>query len=274
MTTTKLNKKLGFIGCGNMTTAITEAVVKKGLVTFSEITVSGCQAEHLNAWTKKGSLATTENTDIIEYSDIVFLAVKPQIIREALSTVIPSTKTKNKLFVSILAGINIETLKKLLSRFDGARIIRVMPNTPVTVGEGSSVYCPDTTATADDLSTLETILATTGQFRLVKEPMINIATALAGGGPAFIYMVIEAMSDGAVRMGMPRDMATTFAAQTVVGAGRMVLSTGTHPGQLKDNVCSPGGTTITGVHELERAGVRAAFMNAIEMATKRSMELG
>lgn len=273
MTSSKLNKKIGFIGCGNMAKAITEAITKNGLAAPSDIIVSCPKTDGLDEWTKTGFRTSEDNTHIVEDADIVFLAVKPQIITRALSTVRSGPRTSNKLFVSILAGVKVETLKKLLSPFDGARIIRVMPNTPMMVGEGCSVYCPDTTATKEDVALLEAILATSGQYRLVSEPMINPVTALAGGGPAYIYMVIEAMADGAVRMGMPREMATTFAAQTVVGAGRMVLHTKRHPGQLKDEVCSPGGTTITGVHELERAGVRAAFMNAIEMATKRSLEL-
>lgn len=268
---------IGFIGGGNMATAICEALVRKG-VRYSQVYVSGPHEDKLLSWKKNGAHISTDNGKIAEEADIIFLAIKPHILAAAVAniydTINTPNKAANKLYISILAGVKLESLEKILSTLEGSRVIRVMPNTPMMVGEGCSVYCPGQQATDFDIGLVKTILELSGICQLVPESMIDAIGALAGCGPAFIYLIIEAMSDGGVKMGIPRAMATSFAAQTVLGAAKMVLETQKHTGVLKDEVCSPGGTTITGIHALEAGGVRVAMMNAIEAATKKSEELG
>lgn len=162
----------------------------------------------------------------------------------------------------------------MLSVFEGSRVIRIMPNTPMMVGQGCTAYCPGKNVTDYDISLARAILEATGMCQRVPEVQINAVTAVSGAGPSFAYLLIEALSDGGVRMGMHRDMATKFAAQTILGAATMVLETGKHTGQLKDQVCSAGGATIAGMHELERGGVRGAIMNAVEAAALKAEQLG
>ncbi|XP_022913220.1 pyrroline-5-carboxylate reductase 3-like [Onthophagus taurus] len=270
--------KIGFIGGGNMARAIAEGIVQKGLAPYSSMYVSGPHEENLKEWKTKGVQITTENGVVVEKSSLIFLAVKPHILPAAIANVYDTISdwelTDNKLFVSVLAGVKLEALESILTRLEGSRVIRVMPNTPMMVGAGCSVYCPGQHATDHDSFVVKTILEVSGLCQLVPESMIDAVGALTGCGPAFIYLIIEAMSDGAVMMGVPRNMATNFAAQTVLGAAKMVQQTGKSTGVLKEEVCSPGGTTITGIHALESGGVRAAIMNAIEASTKKSEELG
>ncbi|KAF2881080.1 hypothetical protein ILUMI_25082 [Ignelater luminosus] len=277
MTEKTIKQKLGFIGAGNMANAICEGLVRKGRVAYSQIYVSGPRLQHLESWKTKGAHITTKNGYILDEADVIFLSVKPHILPEAAANMFETSqpnKATNKLFISILAGVTLESLENILCRLDGTRVVRVMPNTPLMVGEGCVVFCPGQQATEDDIALVKSIFEVSGMCQLVPEAMINGVGALAGSGPAYIYLIIEALSDGAVKMGIPREMATSFAAQTVLGAAKMVLETGKHPGALKDEVCSPGGTTITGIHALERSGVRSAFMDAVECATRRSAELG
>lgn len=273
----KIKCKIGFIGGGNMAKAICEGIVRKGLIPYSHVYVSGPQIKTLQYWEDKGAKITINNGEVAEMADIIFLSVKPHILPAAIAGIYNSGKAQNvinKLFVSILAGVTLGSLENILKGFEGSRVIRVMPNTPMMVGEGCTVYCPGQQATAEDIANVKKILEVSGICRLVPESMINGVGALAGCGPAFTYLFIEALSDGAVKMGIPREMATNFAAQTVLGAAKMVLETGKHTGTLKDEVCSPGGTTITGIHALEKGGMRSAVMDAIEAATKKSLELG
>ncbi len=180
--------------------------------------------------------------------------------------------TSNHLLVSIAAGISLAKLSAGLNQF--SRIIRVMPNTPALVGAGASAFSRGATATAEDGQLVQGLLSTVGLALKVKEKLLDAVTGLSGSGPAYVYQFIEGLSDGGVRMGLPRDVATRLAAQTVLGAAQMVLTTGQHPGQLKDAVTSPGGTTIAGLHELELGGMRGILMNAVQSATERSKELG
>ncbi|CAH1173681.1 unnamed protein product [Phaedon cochleariae] len=277
MTYIPLSEKVGFIGGGNMATAICEAIVKKGLISYNKVYVSGPHLHNLSSWKAKGAHVTIENGKVVEESDVIFLAVKPHILPIAIANMydtLSDKPIKSKLFVSILAGTPIEQLENILGQLEGSRVIRAMPNTPMLVGEGCTVFSPGQRATDSDIELVHRILTVTGVCKEVPESLINPIGALAGSGPAFVYLVIEALADGGVKMGIPRAMAIEFAAQTVFGSAKMVKDTGKHTGQLKDEVCSPGGTTITGVHALERGGVRAALMEAIECATKRSEELG
>ena len=175
------------------------------------------------------------------------------------------------LVISIAAGVSIATLRDGLG--SDRRIVRVMPNTPALLGEGASAYSLGPGLRRDDEAVTQEFLAAVGRAVRVPEPLLDAVTGLSGSGPAFVYLMIEALSDGGVRMGLPRDVATTLAAQTVLGAAKMVLETGLHPGVLKDQVTSPGGTTIAGLHAMERGGVRGALIDAVEAATRRSVEL-
>ena len=204
-------------------------------------------------------------------ADIVFLAVKPQVMKSALAALDPLTSSSS-LIVSIAAGVTISTLESELP--PGTRLIRVMPNTPCLIGRGACGLSRGACATADDEKVVTELLETVGLVENVPEKLLDAVTGLSGSGPAYVFQIIEALSDGGVKAGLPRDVATRLAAQTVAGAAGMVLQTGEHPAALKDAVTSPGGTTIAGVHEMEKAGVRAALMNAVAAATRRSQELG
>ncbi|XP_018327559.1 pyrroline-5-carboxylate reductase-like [Agrilus planipennis] len=272
----KLSHKIGFIGDGNMAKAICNSMVKKGVVQYSQIYVSSPYKKNLHVWETWKTNVSLDNGDVAEKAEIIFIAVKPHMLQEVMDLLITKRKDqiKNKLFVSVLAGVTISSLEKFISNFEKCRVIRVMPNTPMTVGEGCTVYTPGQNVTEDDISNVITILEKAGMCRRVPEYMINAVTALISSGPAFAYLIIEALSDGAVKMGVYRDISTEMAAQTVLGAAKMVLKSQKHVGDLKDDVCSAGGTTIAGIHALEKKGVRGALMDAIEAATKRADELG
>ena len=198
------------------------------------------------------------------------LATKPQVMAAVLEDM-RKFVGPNHLVVSIAAGV---TLNQLQSGLPGARVIRVMPNTPMMVGETAAAYCLGESASQEDAQAVEAMMTASGGsiFRL-QEKLIDAVTGLSGSGPAYVYLIIEALADGGVRAGLPRNIAQGLAQQTVFGTAKMVIESDQHPAQLKDAVCSPGGTTIAGVHQLEIAGVRAALMNAVVAATNRSTEL-
>lgn len=273
----KFLQKFGFIGGGNISKAICEGMVRKKLISFSQVYVSSATAASLQYWKDKGAFTTTINGEIADEADVIFLAVKPHILAEAVAQLLQTytpAKATNKLFISVLAGTTLAAIEHILQEVNGARVMRVMPNTPLLVGEGCSVYCPGQYVTEDDINLVKTIFEGSGVCELVPESLISAVGALAGSGPAFIYIIIEAMSDGGVKLGIPRKTSTMFAAQTVLGAAKMVLDTGKHTGVLKEEVTSPGGTTIAGIHELEKGGLRATLMDALEAAAKRSDVLG
>ncbi|XP_018327560.1 pyrroline-5-carboxylate reductase 3 [Agrilus planipennis] len=271
-----LSQKIGFIGPGNMAKAICEGMVRQGLVDYSQIYVSGPHEKSLVYWRAQGAKTTHQNGKLAEEVDVIFLCVKPHVLPEAIADIYKTSspyRIVGKLFISILAGVTIAALENTLMGFEGSRVVRVMTNTPLMVGEGCTAYCPGQVAIDEDIALVRRIFEVSGVCNLVPESMFDAICGIAGSGPAFIYLVIEALSDGAVKNGIPREMATKLAAQTVLGASKMVLETGRHTGTLKDEVCSPSGTTISGVHVLEQHGVRAAFMDAVEAATSRSAEL-
>ncbi|CAG9769552.1 unnamed protein product [Ceutorhynchus assimilis] len=273
----KIKEKIGFIGGGNMAKAICEGIIKKGLVNFQQIYVSGPHIENLTWWSENKAHVSTENGHVVQEADIIFLAMKPHVLPSAIANVYETVPlpVKSKLFVSVLAGIKLEQLNNVLSPLEECpRIIRTMPNTPMMVGEGCTVFSPGSKATPHDIQLVKTILEVSGVCKQVPESMIDAIGALSGSGPAFIYLIIEALADAGVKQGIPRAMAIELAAQTTLGGAKMVLETGKHTAVLKDEVCSPGGTTIAGVHALESGGVRAALFNAVEAAAKKSAELG
>jgi len=212
----------------------------------------------------------SDNREAASWADIVLLAVKPQVLDSVLADL--SSCLSGRLLISIAAGIAIPHIAGRLPA--GARIVRVMPNAPAMVREGMSVLVFGPTVTAHDQELVQAMFGSVGRVAVVDEALMDAVTGLSGSGPAYIFMAIEALADGGVKMGLPRAVAQLLAAQTVLGAARTVLDTGEHPGRLKDGVASPGGTTIAGLHQLEQGGLRASLIAAVRAATERSGELG
>jgi pyrroline-5-carboxylate reductase len=261
----------GFIGSGKMATALIQGMLRAGSAEAGAITASDpVEAARATLAAQTGISVTDSNRQVANESDVIVLAVKPQSMPEALAT-LRDVVTPEHLVISIAAGVSLATISAGLGA--ERRLARVMPNTPALLGEGASGYCLGPHARTGDEVIVQTCLSAVGRAFRVPEPLLDAVTGLSGSGPAFVYVIIEALSDGGVRVGLPRDVATALAAQTVLGAARMVLETGEHPGVLKDQVTSPGGTTIAGLHALEKGGVRAALMDAVEAATRRSAEL-
>lgn len=266
------NLRVGFIGAGKMATALARGFVRAGLVESDGISASDVSPAALAAFVREaGGQALETNRAVAEAAEVLFIAVKPAQVPGVLQEISPYL-TPRHLVVSIAAGVPLARLEAALPA--GARVVRVMPNTAAVVGAAASAYAVGAHATAADAELVQNLLAALGFACQVPETLLNAVTGLSGSGPAYIYLVIEALSDGGVAAGLPREVATRLAAQTVSGAARMVMETGLHPGVLKDQVTSPGGTTIEGLHELEKAGVRAAFMNAVRAATEKSRQLG
>lgn len=268
-----LSQRIGFIGAGQMATALAQGLVKAGLTAPEALLASDPIPEALERFAKAtGGRTTKDNRQVVGQQDVVFLAVKPQQIGQALDDIRPEVGPE-KLVVSIAAGVRLATLAQGLGNA-AVPLVRVMPNTPCLVGQGASAYCLGSHATEQHGRMVKQLLEAVGIAFQVEEKLLDAVTGLSGSGPAFVYVIIEALSDGGVRMGLPRNVATALAAQTVRGAAEMVLRTGDHPGVLKDRVTSPGGTTIAGLQALEAGGLRAALMAAVEAATRRSAELG
>jgi pyrroline-5-carboxylate reductase len=226
----------------------------------------------LDAFAKQTSARVVESaSEVVIGSDVLFLAVKPQQMSQVLNG-LSSLLEDRHLIISIAAGLPLSVYESALGT--NRRIVRVMPNTPCLVSECAAGFSTGGSTSAEDSKLVEAMLATVGVAIQVDEKLLDAVTGLSGSGPAYAYQIIEALSDGAVHMGLPRDIATKLAAQTLLGAAKMVLETGQHPGTLKDAVTSPGGTTIAGVHALESGGLRGTIMNAVQAATDRSKELG
>jgi len=263
---------IGFLGAGRMATALAQGWLRSGLIQTKTCCASDPVELARHAFTKEtGCDANADNRAVVAESNVLILAVKPQSMTALLEEIRPAL-TANHLVVSIAAGV---TLKQLQHGLGGhPRLIRVMPNTPCLVGASASAFATADGATAEDVALVDRLLNAVGRAFRVPEYQLDAVTGLSGSGPAFVYLVIEALSDGGVRVGLPREVATVLAAQTVLGAAKMVLETKAHPGVLKDMVASPGGTTIAGLHALERGGVRGTLMDAVEAATRRATGLG
>jgi pyrroline-5-carboxylate reductase len=263
---------LAFIGGGNMA----EALIKGVLAGGTGIEPKGIRvADPLEG--RRAYLADTYgveafagNREAMAGARLVILAVKPQHLEEVLVE-IQDEVAEGQVVVSIAAGVPIARMHAHL--YADTKVVRAMPNTPALVGEGASAITPGPGVTPEELGQVRELLAAVGSVVVVTEEQMDAVTALSGSGPAYVFAVIEALADGGVKMGLARDAAVTLAAQTVLGAARMVLSTGTHPAALKDMVTSPGGTTSAGLHVLESAGVRGAFIGAVEAAARRAREL-
>ena len=260
----------GFLGAGQMATALARGFVHSGFLPAARILASDPFAESRSRFAAEtGARCVESNSEVAAAAEVLFLAVKPQQMPAVLDE-LAGVVTSRHLVISIAAGVPLKAMSKLGAE---VRLVRVMPNTPCLVGCGASAFALGGAATEDDARLVERMLATVGLAARVPEKLLDAVTGLSGSGPAYAYLMIEALSDGGVRMGLPRDVATRLAAQTLLGAARMVLETGKHPGALKDAVTSPGGTTIAGLHELERGGLRGCLMDAVEAATERSAEL-
>lgn len=264
-------RKIGFIGGGNMAEALIKGLLSGSFPPERIMASEPSDSRRAHLIEAFGIQLAENNLELMEKSDIVVLAIKPQIVVEVLEEV-AGVYTDDKLIVSILAGVTSTTIEKF---FQGApRVVRVMPNTPALVGEAASAICRGHHASKEDLAVVKQLLETVGMVQLIDERQMDAATGLSGSGPAYIYTVIEALADGGVREGLRRDVAHALAVQTVVGAALMVRETGEHPAILRDQVCSPGGTAITGVSTLEKNGLRTTLMEAVSASAARSRELG
>lgn len=264
--------RIGFLGAGKMATALAQGWIRAGICPASQVLASDVYPAAREAFTRETGAATAEsNARVAQASDVLILAVKPQQI-PALLEEIKGELAKKPLVISIAAGIPLKRLADLLG--PGHRLVRVMPNTPCLVGSSASAFCLGGAASEADGALVQQLLAAVGLAVRLPEGLLDAVTGLSGSGPAYACLMIEGLADGGVRAGLPRDVALKLAAQTLLGTAQMVLESGQHPGVLKDAVASPGGTTIAGLHELERAGLRGALMNAVVAATQRSRELG
>ena len=261
----------GFIGCGNMGGALACAAAKA--IGGKYILLSDFMKDKTEALAAKISAHGSDNKTIAENCKYIFLGVKPQVIFETIKEISPILRKRKDRYVivSMAAGISIEAIRKALGI--DAPVIRMMPNTPVAVGKGVILYSCTKDVEKDEIAEFEEIFRLAGVTDAIDEKLIDAASALSGCGPAFVYLFIEALSDGAVLCGLPREKALSYAAETVKGAAEMVLKSGKHPAELKDNVCSPGGTTIEGVRALEEGSFRADSMGAVVKAYEKTLKL-
>jgi pyrroline-5-carboxylate reductase len=267
----KLKLHAGFLGAGKMATALANGFIKTGLIAPSQLLASDPFEPAREHFAKEtGAKTTANNLDVLKFADVLFLAVKPNQVQEVLPDLRHHFLAKH-LLISIAAGISLAKIETGLG--NGARVIRVMPNTPILVGAGAVGFALGKYATSADSQLARQLFSAAGVAFEVKESLLDAVTGLSGSGPAYVYLMIEALSDGGVAAGLPRDISTQLAAQTVLGSAKMVLETGLHPGALKDMVTSPGGTTIEGLHELEKGGVRGSLIAAVRAAADKSRKL-
>jgi pyrroline-5-carboxylate reductase len=268
----KMDKKIGFIGCGNMGGAL--AIAAANSVGASNIYVSDADNEKAKDFADKNSVNVITVKEVAEKCDVIFLGVKPQVLKSVCSELAPIFKARKDHFVivSMAAGVKLCDLEEMCE--GNFPIIRIMPNIPASVGAGMILYTGNKNVTDEDFSEFTKSLEKAGMLDKIEEAKIDAASAISGCGPAFVFMFIEALADGGVKCGLPRDKALLYAAGTLFGSAKMVLETNEHPGKLKDAVCSPAGSTIEGVNALENGSFRADVMNAVDKAYKRTVELG
>jgi pyrroline-5-carboxylate reductase len=264
--------KIGFLGAGKMATALAKGFIRSGLVTAKHVIASDPSRPACESFSREtGSRTTASNATVAGFADVLVLAVKPAHVPEVL-TEMREHLTRKQLLISIVAGLPLAKLEALLPA--RARVIRVMPNTPALVGAAAAGFALGKSALARDGALTQELFSAVGLAFQVKEELLDAVTGLSGSGPAYGYVFIEALSDGGVAAGLPRDIATKLAAQTLLGSAKMVLETHQHPGTLKDMVTSPGGTTIEGLHELEKGKLRGTVISAVRAAAEKSKKLG
>ena len=267
-----IDQKLAFIGTGNMGEAIVKGLLASGVIASANVRASHPREDRCQELAERyGIETTTSNTQAVKNADVILLCVKPQILTGVLDEIGPHLG-EDTVTISIAAGVPIAALEKRLH--PQARIVRVMPNMPCLVGAGASAIAVGPHATDEDLALTQAVFDAVGTTVPVEEALIDAATGLSGSGPAYVFLVIEALADGGVKVGLSRARALKLAAQTVFGAAKLLIDTGEHPGRLKDQVTSPGGTAIAGIHTLEAGGLRTTLINAVETATARAKELG
>ena len=263
--------KLGFIGCGNMAKAIMGGIIRNGIVPAEDIVASDVSAAALDAASKALGIHTArKNDEAARQSETLFLAVKPQYYAEVIRGITDSVG-EDRLVITIAPGKTLEWLEDTFGK--PVHLVRTMPNTPAMVGEGITAACPNRYVTEEEKQRALTLLSGFGKAELVPESLMDAVVSVSGSSPAYVFMMIEAMADAAVADGMPRAQAYTFAAQAVMGSAKMVLETGKHPGELKDMVCSPAGTTIEAVRVLEEKGFRSSIMEAMKACTQKARSM-
>ena len=263
--------KIGFIGLGNMASAMIGGILKKELYSAEDIIGSDKSEDSVQKVAKIfGIHTTTDNLEVAQAADVLILAVKPQFFPEVIAEIKGAVREET-LIISIAPGKTMEWIMEHFGR--ELKLVRCMPNTPALVGEGMSCVCGNAKCSSEDVDTVCRIFAGFGKTEIVEEDMIDVVVGVSGSSPAYVFMFIEAMADEAVAEGMPRALAYEFAAQAVLGSAKMVLETGKHPGELKDMVCSPAGTTIQAVKVLEETGFRASVMDAVEACIEKSRSM-
>lgn len=263
---------IGFIGAGNMAEALIRGLVRGNHVAADRVHASAPRRERLDELKSAyGIHVTTDNKEVARSSGLVVLSVKPQIMDKVLREVGDQLKP-GTLVVSIAAGVDTESIETAVA--DGVRVVRAMPNTPALVSAGATAVSAGRHASEADLATAKALFEAVGIAVVLEESHLDAVTGLSGSGPAYIFLILEALADAGVKVGLSRRNAQRLAAQTVMGSAKMLLETDEHPGRLKDMVTSPGGTAIAGLHTLEEGGLRTTLINAVETATKRARELG
>lgn len=263
--------QIGFIGCGNMATAIIKGIIRNNLVSAKDIIGADLSKASLKQiQNEHGILVTADNKEVVNKAEILFLSVKPQFYETVIEE-IRDTVTSAQLIITIAPGKTLEWLEQQFQK--PVKLVRTMPNTPALVGEGITAACRNANVTDEEFEDVTKILQGFGRCEVVPEHLMDVVTAVSGSSPAYVFMFIEAMADAAVADGMPRAQAYEFAAQAVLGSAKMVLETGKHPGELKDMVCSPGGTTIEAVRVLEEKGMRSAVFEAMKACTRKAKGL-
>ena len=267
-----MTAKIGFIGAGNMGGALLRSIAANGAPGKFQLLAYDIHTPLVDALSKEiGVLAVKSAAELVAASDVVVLAVKPQYSESVLNE-IKSTFLPGKVLVTIIVGVPISYYKNILG--EEAKIVRTMPNTPALVGAGMTLVCADSSVSQEEKALVMELMSCCGLAEELEERLMNEVTALTGSSPAYIYMLIEAMADAAVQSGLPRKLSYRLAAQAVMGSAKMVLETGTHPGELKDMVCSPAGTTIEAVAVLEKEGFRHSILAAMDACTQKAREIG
>ena len=265
-------KTLGFIGAGNMAAALVKGLIHAKVMPPEGIIVSDVKADRLAVFSETHGVKTTQdNHELVRACEVIVLSVKPQVIDKVLA-LIGGDVTSGKLVISVAAGVPVSAIEARLP--EGTHVVRTMPNTPATVQAGATAISAGTHATEQDLEVASALFSAVGRVVTLDENLLDAVTGLSGSGPAYVMLMIEAMADGGVKVGLHRDTALMLAAQTVYGSAKLLLDTGEHPGRLKDMVTSPGGTAIAGLHTLESGGLRRTLIDAVEAATNRSAQLG